>query len=611
MRSDTVVKVIEFKLSLNGQQEDKLTSLFDTLKWTWNRGLAILEWNHYQKKIKAYNEVETDWKFDLKNVQIASYLNELKTKKGKKTKTTKVWGDCCHIEKQFRIDRSKAWLTTNIQYKPCVELVKPHWMNPLPSEWMGSKDLDIKKAFAQKRNPENIMLNTTGVMGWVNDFCEKVLRDSWKAYLKGKRKKPRYKRRHDKVKTVALRRSGNNIKIKNNIINIPYIGDLKLKDINRLPSNPDIFKVALTQKATGYYLQLTCDVPLEKPKETNKAVGLDIGSTCIYTSVDSGGTYKHIKAKRYLTKQKAKLIKLQRKLARQQKGSYNFNKTKKLIARVHEKIAGQRRGYNHKLSHDLTNNNNLIVCEDINLSNMTKRAKLKESEDGAFAEKNSQKRKSGLNRNLLDNGIGQLRDFIEAKAKEKARHFLKVKPEFTSQMCHNCGYIDKENRHKERFQCRRCNHTDHADRNAAKNILLLGLGQSAIATVESLITEFPKLVLGIYPSLVRESYAWVGSLLSALEGVVPSRDAERVTSKQMKQEDTAVSPGGISKASQLPFRQGSKQKKASTNKRSGAKSSKKSRKSSKVKVSKDKSTQEVLANPETPIQLTLWDIGLI
>lgn len=604
------VKVVEFKLSLNQEQDSKLTSLLDTLKWTWNRGLAILEWNYYQKKLKSYDQVETNWQFNLKNVAIASHLNELRIKKGKKTQAVKVWGDCCHIERQFRIDKSKAWLSSNIEYKPCVELVKPHWMNPVPSEWMGTKDIDIKKAFAQKRNPDNLMLNTKGVMAWVNDYCDKVLQDNWKAYLRGKRKKPRYKRKHDNVKTISLRRSGNNIKLKDNIINIPYIGNLKIKNIDRLPINPNIYKVAITQKATGYYLQLTCDIPVETLKETNKAIAFDIGSTCVYTSVDSDNKYHHARAKRYLAKQKAKLNKLQRKLARQQKGSYNFNKTKKAIAKVHEKIANQRRCYNHKLSHDITDDYNLIVCEDINLQNMTKRAKLKESEDGSYADKNNQKRKSGLNRNLLDNGIGQLRDFIETKALEKRRHFLKVKPQFTSQMCNKCGYIDKENRNNERFNCRRCNHVDHADRNAAKNILLLGLGQSAIATVESLITEFPKLVLGIYPSLVGESYAWVGNLLSAIEGVAPSMDAETIGSKREKQEDTAVSPGGVLKTSQLPYHQGSKQKKASTERRSGSESPKKTRKSSKSRGSKDKGTQEVLATSETPIQLTLWDLGL-
>lgn len=45
-----------------------------------------------------------------------------------------------------------------------------------------------------------------------------------------------------------------------------------------------------------------------------------------------------------------------------------------------------------------------------------------------------------------------------------------VVPEYTSQMCSKCGYVDRENRYGKLFCCKKCGHTEDADINAAKNI---------------------------------------------------------------------------------------------------------------------------------------------
>ena len=48
---------------------------------------------------------------------------------------------------------------------------------------------------------------------------------------------------------------------------------------------------------------------------------------------------------------------------------------------------------------------------------------------------------------------------------------------YTSQRCSKCGYTHPNNRpqdHKKPFCCKKCNHTEHSDVNAAKNIKLFG-----------------------------------------------------------------------------------------------------------------------------------------
>lgn len=75
---------------------------------------------------------------------------------------------------------------------------------------------------------------------------------------------------------------------------------------------------------------------------------------------------------------------------------------------------------------------------------------------------------------------GVLRDKIKMKAQELGIRIMLVDPRYTSQKCSSCGYTARENRPKGKgdwsiFKCIGCGHEDHADKNAAKNIVLLGL----------------------------------------------------------------------------------------------------------------------------------------
>ncbi len=57
---------------------------------------------------------------------------------------------------------------------------------------------------------------------------------------------------------------------------------------------------------------------------------------------------------------------------------------------------------------------------------------------------------------------------------------VEIDPAFTSQTCNVCGWVDKASRHSQaEFTCVACGHADHADLNAARNIMAFGIGASA------------------------------------------------------------------------------------------------------------------------------------
>lgn len=66
--------------------------------------------------------------------------------------------------------------------------------------------------------------------------------------------------------------------------------------------------------------------------------------------------------------------------------------------------------------------------------------------------------------------FGQLRGFIEYKAKLQGVSVVLVDPRYTSQECPQCGHIDKKNRNRGNFKCVMCGFAGYADTVASTNI---------------------------------------------------------------------------------------------------------------------------------------------
>lgn len=161
----------------------------------------------------------------------------------------------------------------------------------------------------------------------------------------------------------------------------------------------------------------------------------------------------------------------QRILARQEKGSNRSKKTKKAIAKAHQRTAFSREDFLHKTSKAIVDSGSVIVMEDLKLKNMTKRAKPKKDEQSGKFIKNNAKAKSGLNKALLGVGLGNLEIFIKYKAKAQNKPVFKVNPYNTSNECAACGHTHPDNRCSQAvFQCKSCGVIDNADRQAAKVI---------------------------------------------------------------------------------------------------------------------------------------------
>lgn len=164
---------------------------------------------------------------------------------------------------------------------------------------------------------------------------------------------------------------------------------------------------------------------------------------------------------------------LQRKLARQVKGSNRRNRTKLAIAKLAAKESDRRKDWIEKTTTNLVLDYDLVVLEVLKIKNMTKSAKGTKDKPGKNV-----RAKSGLNRSILEQSWGTFRQRLTDKATRDTVpvEIIPINPAYTSLCCSECGHTDKGNRKNQAlFCCLSCGHTDNADVNVAKNILAAGL----------------------------------------------------------------------------------------------------------------------------------------
>ena len=158
-----------------------------------------------------------------------------------------------------------------------------------------------------------------------------------------------------------------------------------------------------------------------------------------------------------------RLLRLQRKLARAQRGSSRRGKVKTKIARLKAREADRRRDWTEKVSTDLARRFDVIRVENLNIRGMTRSAK-----GTADAPGGNVRAKAGLNRGILGSGWGRLVRRLEDKAPGRVE---KVPAAYTSQRCSACGQIAAESRKSQAlFASAACGFACNADVNAARNI---------------------------------------------------------------------------------------------------------------------------------------------
>ncbi|MRH90627.1 transposase [Nocardia sp. SYP-A9097] len=171
---------------------------------------------------------------------------------------------------------------------------------------------------------------------------------------------------------------------------------------------------------------------------------------------------------------------LQKRLARQQKKSVNRDKTRAAMRRIKGRERYRRKDFAAVAAYRLGTRHGTVVIEDLRIRNMTRSARGTLSEPGSHVAQ-----KAGLNRAILDKGWHVIELALHNIARRTGCRIVKVPPAYTSQRCSECHVVDAKSRESQAvFRCTACGHREHADVNAAKNILADGLSVTACGDLQ-------------------------------------------------------------------------------------------------------------------------------
>jgi putative transposase len=208
--------------------------------------------------------------------------------------------------------------------------------------------------------------------------------------------------------------------------------------------------------ADRYHISILVEDTVAEFTPSVSAVGVDAGITSLYTL----STGEKVPNPRHERRDRARLAKAQRVLAKKQKGSANRAKARLKVARIHARIADRRRDHLHKLSTRLVRENQVIAIEDLSVRNMV--------------------RNRSLARAISDASWSRLRSMLAYKAGWYGRTVVAVDRFYpSSKTCSACGrVVDCLPLHVREWVCV-CGVVHDRDVNAARNILAAGLAVQA------------------------------------------------------------------------------------------------------------------------------------
>lgn len=213
-----------------------------------------------------------------------------------------------------------------------------------------------------------------------------------------------------------------------------------------------------------WHVSFPAPQPAIERESTGAVVGVDRGVTDSLALSDGRLLSAPVASKSEVARRR----RLQRKLARQKKGSNRREVTRRAIAKLAARDADRRKDWIEKTSTMLVREHDVIAFEALRVRNMMRSASGTVEAPGRNV---AQKR--GLNRAIAAQSWSMLAERTRQKADASGVVYLEVPAAFTSQRCSCCGQLGQ--RTGKRFTCLPCDRTADADVNAAENILAAGL----------------------------------------------------------------------------------------------------------------------------------------
>ena len=310
---------------------------------------------------------------------------------------------------------------------------------------------------------------------WLKEQNTKVLQQSirqmltaYDKFFKEHKGFPKFKSKRDKqtasfpIDAISKKNTFDTRKITltTKLKNISFrCSDLYHKRLQKYKDN--IRSATLSKTKSGCYtLSILIDIDnneLVKFNKTSRDVGIDLGVKDFVITSD-GEVFEN---KHFFKKEEKRLAKLQRQLSKKRKGSSNFHKQRKRIAKTFETITNKKENYIHSVVNYLLRHYDTVYMEDLNTSGMLK--------------------SHHLSKAIHEVGFYKFKTVLSTKTLQNDKKVVLIGRFYpSSKTCSKCGYIHKDLKLQDRqWQCPNCGSYHDRDLNAALNILYEGRRISA------------------------------------------------------------------------------------------------------------------------------------
>ena len=293
------------------------------------------------------------------------------------------------------------------------------------------------------------------------------LDDAFKRWYKGQGEYPKFKGKYNSKRSYRTNCISSTYKdktyqsievdLKRHIIKLPKLKEVSIKgyrDLEYLPGR--IINATIEQASTlKYYVSVLVEEDDVYTKlKPRKIIGIDLGIKDIVITSDN----EKIGNPRLIEKYEKRIKRCARELSRRVKGSNNYNKTKKKLAVLHQKLKNARRHFIHQITKKLVIENDIIVTESLKLKDMIEEKR--------------------LSKQLTNVSLGDLCRVLEYKAKIYGKKYIKIDSYYpSSQECSRCGYKNEKVKDLSvrSWICPECGSYHDRDYNASYNIMFEGL----------------------------------------------------------------------------------------------------------------------------------------
>jgi putative transposase len=239
---------------------------------------------------------------------------------------------------------------------------------------------------------------------------------------------------------------------------VPTAGWVRFRWSRPVPEGAKSYRVRLDRAGRWHVAFAVIPAPVPAPGN-GQVVGIDRGVAV----APAPSTGQLLRCPALTGRERTRLRRMQRTLARARRGSNRRGRVKHAIARLRARERDRRKDWAEKTSTGIARRFDVIRVEDLQITTMTRSAKGTRENPGRNV-----RQKAGLNRGILRSGWGLLVRRLADKAPGRVE---KIKPALTSQRCSACGRVDRASRESQAvFRCTACGFACNADVNAAINI---------------------------------------------------------------------------------------------------------------------------------------------